>query len=135
MSWRTGELVETLGGRRDAELFVRHLDASRCRFRRYKVVHVICDNARFHTPEGSRLVRAFLDAHGGRVRPHYLPAYAPNDNPVERVWWHLHEEVTRNHRCEDIDELVKLTLAWLEERGRFKVQGRMYERLQKLRAA
>jgi putative transposase len=135
VSWRTGELVETLGGRRDAALFVRHLDELRRRFRRYKVIHVICDNARFHTVEGSKLVRAYLAEHGDRVKLVYLPTYSPNDNPAERVWWHLHEEVTRNHRCADIDELVKLTLGWLEERGPFKIQGRMYERLQKLRAA
>jgi hypothetical protein len=57
ISWRTGELVETLGGRRDAALFVRHFDDLRRHFRRYRVIHVVCDNARFHTPEGSKLVR------------------------------------------------------------------------------
>jgi putative transposase len=135
ISWRTGELVETLGTRRDAALFVRHLDDLRRRFRRYKVIHVVCDNARFHTAEGSKLVRAYLAQWGHRVKLHYLPAYAPKHNPVERVWWHLREEVTRNHRCATIEELVELTLAWLDEHGAFKIQGRMYERLQKLRAA
>ncbi len=129
MSWRTGELVVTEGARRNAELFVRHLDDLRRAFRRYRVIHVICDNAAFHTPRGSRLVRQYLAEHGDRVVLHYLPAYSPKDNPVERVWWHLHEEVTRNHRCGDVGELVDLTLAWLDERGPFKIEGRMYERL------
>jgi transposase len=129
ISWRTGELVETLGTRRDAALFVRHLDDLRRRFRRYKVIHVVCDNARFHTAEGSKLVRAYLAQWGHRVKLHYLPAYAPKHNPVERVWWHLREEVTRNHRCQSIDELVRLTLAWLEEHGAFKIEGGMYQRL------
>jgi transposase len=129
VSWRTGELVETLGGRRDAALFVRHLDDLRRRFRRYTVIHVVCDNARFHTAEGSKVVRQYLAKWGHRIKLHYLPAYSPKDNPVERVWWHLREQVTRNHRCQDIDELVKLTLAWLEERGRFKIEGGMYQRL------
>jgi transposase len=108
---------------------VRHLHDLRRRFRRYKVIHVVRDNARFHTAGGSRLVRAFLADWGHRVRLHYLPAYSPNDNPVERAWWHLHGQVTRNHRCGSIDELVKLTLAWPEERGPFKIEGRMYQRL------
>src|SRR5215210_6364800 len=60
MSWRTGELVETLGPKRDAALFVAHLDDLRRHFRHYKVIHVICDNARFHTPQGSKVVRAYL---------------------------------------------------------------------------
>ena len=131
MSWRTGELVETLGPRRSGELFVRHLDELRRRFRHYKVIHVICDNARFHTAAGSKAVRAFLAEHGDRVRLHYLPTYSPQDNPIERVWWHLHEEITRNHRCTSIDELIKLVTAWLEERGAFKIEGTMYERLRR----
>src|SRR5258707_2220442 len=77
ISCRTGELVETLGTRRDAALSVRHLDDLRRRFRRYKVIHVVCDNARFHTAEGSKLVRAYLAQWGHRVKLHYLPAYAP----------------------------------------------------------
>ena len=131
MSWRTGELVETLGTRRDAALFVAHLDDLRRHFRRYKVIHVICDNARFHAPEGSRVVRAYLVRWGHRIRLHYLPAYSPKDNPVERVWWHLREQVTRNHRCQDIEELVRLTLAWLDEHGPFKIEGGMYQRLKR----
>ncbi len=134
MSWRTGELVETLGPRRDAALFVAHLDDLRRHFRHYKVIHVICDNARFHTPKGSKVVRAYLAAWGHRIKLHYLPAYSPKDNPIERVWWHLREQITRNHRCASIDELVKLTLAWLEEHGAFKIEGGMYQRL-KARAA
>jgi transposase len=129
MSWRTGELVVTEGTRRNAELFVAHLDDLRSRFRHYKKVHVICDNARFHTVEGSRLVRQYMSAHGDRIVLHYLPAYSPQDNPIERVWWHLHEQIIRNHRCRSIEELVKLTMAWLDERGSFKIEGPMYERL------
>ena len=64
MSWRSGELVVTQGTRRNAELFVRHLEDLRVRFRRCRIIHVICDNARFHTSEGSRLVRAYLQEHG-----------------------------------------------------------------------
>jgi putative transposase len=129
MSWRTGELVATLGARRNAELFVAHLEDLRRRFRRYRVIHVICDNARFHTVKGSRLVRQYLAEHGDRIVLHYLPARSPKDNPIERVWWHLHEQITRNHRCASIEELVKLTMAWLDEHGAFKIEGRMYERL------
>jgi transposase len=129
MNWRSGELIVTQGTHRNAELFVRHLDDLRRRFRHYKKVHVICDNARFHTIKGSRLVRQFLAEHGDRIVLHYLPAYSPQDNPIERVWWHLHEQITRNHRCPCIEELIDLTMAWLDEHGAFKVEGAMYERL------
>jgi putative transposase len=129
MSWRSGELIVTEGARRNAELFVRHLEDLRHSFRHYRKIHVICDNARFHTTKGSRMVRQYMIEHGDRIVLHYLPAYSPQDNPIERVGWHLHEEITRNHRCRSIEELVKLTFAWLDERGRFKIEGSMYERL------
>src|SRR5262249_18565684 len=60
---RTGRLVLTRGAPeqgRDAALFCAHLDDLRRAFRRYKVVHVIGDNAKTHRPEQSRLVRAYL---------------------------------------------------------------------------
>jgi putative transposase len=129
MSWRTGELVVTQGTRRNAELFVAHLDDLRCRLRCYRKIHVICDNARFHTIKGSRLVRQYLAEHGDRIELHYLPARSPQDNPIERVWWHLHEQITRNHQCHSIEELVDLTMTWLQQHGAFKIEGAMYERL------
>lgn len=129
MSWRSGELVVTQGTRRNAERFVAHLEDLRMRFRHYRRIHVICDNARFHTAKGSRLVRQYLAEHGERIVLHYLPAYSPQDNPIERVWWHLHEQTTRNHRCQSMEELVALTMAWLDEHGAFKIEGAMHERL------
>jgi len=66
-----------------------------------KTVHVICDNAGFHT---SHEVIESLGKHEGRIEVHLLPNYSPDDNPIERVWWHLHEDITRNHRCKDLGE-------------------------------
>jgi hypothetical protein len=47
LHWRTGKLFTTRGDRRDGALFVAHLHELR-RLRRYKKIHVICDNAKFH---------------------------------------------------------------------------------------
>jgi putative transposase len=129
MSWRSGELVVSEGAKRNAELFVRHMDDLRRTFRRYRRIHVICDNARFHTVAGSRLVGEYLAEHGDRIVLHYLPSYSPQHNPIERVWWHLHEEITRNHTCRGIEELIGLTMDWIENRGAFQIEGAMYERL------
>ena len=87
---------------------------------------MICDNARFHMVAGSRLVRQYLAEHGERIMLHYLPVNSPRDNRIELVWWHLHEQITRNHRCADIEELVKLTMACLDEHGALKIEGAMY---------
>ena len=74
---------------RDGALFIKHLDDLRRRLRRYKKIHVICDNAGFHT---SQAVIEYLWKHEGRIEVHLLPSYSPDYNPIERVWWHLHED-------------------------------------------
>lgn len=110
--WRTGTLlVSPPSKRRNAELFVAHLDDLRCRLRTFRRIHVICDNAPFHD---CKAVRQYLARWGHRIELHFLPKYAPETNPIERVWWHLHETVTRNHRCRTIDELLELSYDWFQ---------------------
>jgi putative transposase len=127
--WRTGRVILTEGRPkegRSAALFLRHLDDLRRAFRHYRVIHVICDNAGIHKPEKSKAVRAYLAEWAGRVVIHYLPAYSPDTNPVERVWWRLHEAVTRNHRCRTMEELLDLTFDWFATRTHFRVQTEVY---------
>jgi transposase len=127
--WRTGRVILTEGRPREgrsAALFCRHLDDLRRVFRHYKVIHVVCDNAGTHTAGGSKLVRSYLAEWGHRVKVHYLPRYAPDTNPIERVWWRLHEAVTRNHRCQTMQEVLDLTFAWFETRTQFRVQSEVY---------
>ncbi len=121
--WRTGQVFLTEGRPkqgRDTALFLAHLDDLRSRLRRYRKVHVICDNAKCHTSEA---VAIYLWEHRERIELHFLPAYSPDCNPIERVWWHLHDQVTRNHRCQSMQELLDLTFAWLKGRNPFKVEG------------
>lgn len=127
--WRTGRVILSEGRPREgwsAALFLRHLDDLRRAFRQFKVIHVVCDNAGTHKAEGSKLVREYLAAWGNRVKVHYLPKYAPETNPIERVWWRLHEAVTRNHRCQTVQDLLDLTLDWFETRTHFLVRTSVY---------
>jgi transposase len=124
LHWRTGKLlVSEPSTQRNAALFVEHLDDLRRRFRCYRHIHVICDNARFHD---CRRVDEFLDQWGHRITIHFLPKYAPETNPIERVWWHLHEEITRNHRCQTMEELLDLTFEWFGYRTNFEIETSIY---------
>src|SRR3954471_2695587 len=122
--WRTGQVILTEGrpkqGRNTA-LFLAHLDDLRGRLRRYRKIHVICDNAKSHT---SNDVAVYLWEHRDRIDLHLLPAYSPDCNPIERVWWNLHDQITRNHQCKSLEELLDLTFTWLSGRNPFKVEGR-----------
>jgi transposase len=124
LHWRTGKLLLTMGDNRDGKLFVRHLHELRRRLRRYQKIHVICDNAKYH--HHCWEVWEFVYRYGDRVVLHFLPKYAPELNPIERVWWVLHEQITRNHQCQSLEELVDLVLGWLGQREYFTVEDKEY---------
>jgi putative transposase len=120
LHWRTGALlVSAPGARRDTRLFLAHLDDLRQRLRGYRKIHVICDNAAFHA---SRAVQEYLYRWRGRIELHFLPKRAPQANPIERVWWRLHEAVTRNHRCRTIEALLDEVYQWSDTEHGFYTQ-------------
>lgn len=47
-------------------------------------IWVVMDNARYNH---SKELKEWLAGPGARIRPVYLPAYAPNLNLIERFWW------------------------------------------------
>jgi putative transposase len=124
--WRTGQVFLTTGKPkqgRDTALFLAHLDELRSRLRRYKKIHVICASARCHPSDE---VAVDLGEHREGIDLHLLPKSSPDCNPIERVWWNLHDRITRNHRCETREELLDLTLAWLGSRNPFQVEDKVY---------
>lgn len=66
-------------------------------------IHIILDNYIIHS---SKITRRYLAQFSGRVVLHFLPPYCPDANRIERVWLDLHANVTRNHRCRTIKELM-----------------------------
>ena len=82
LNWRTGMLIATEGPRRNAELFVEHLADLCWHLRRYRRIHVICDNAIFHN---CHAVWNFLKQRPGRIVLHFVPKYAPEVIPPSRV--------------------------------------------------
>jgi transposase len=100
---RTGQIVWVEGERKTSALFIALLARLRTHHPRADVIHVILDNYRIHD---SQITQAALAELGGRIRLHFLPPYCPNDNRIERHWQDLHANVTRNHTCENIDELI-----------------------------
>ena len=108
---------------RPAALFIRQRDDLRGRLRRDRQIHLIGDNARSHDCQP---VQRYLRRWGHRLVLHYLPTYAPETNPIERVWWPLHEELTRGHRCQTMEQLLDLIFTWLQQHTRFMVEDGVY---------
>ena len=81
----------------------------------HRVDKQIVDNYRIHD---SKIVKAALRKHEGRIQLHFLPPYCPQENKIERFWQDLHAEVTRNHRCSTMSLLMLEVEEYLERRNR-----------------
>jgi transposase len=75
-------------------------------------IHVVLDNFKIHS---SKQVQAWMKQNGQRIRLHFLPPYCPDHNKIERKWRDLHAAVTRNHRCQTIEELMGNVARWLKD--------------------
>ena len=81
-----------------------------------RVIHVILDNYVIHS---SQAVQKVIQGYDGRIVLHFLPPYCPDDNRIERcVWRELHANVTRNHRCRSMVELMQAVREHLIARNR-----------------
>ena len=101
---QTGEVHCVEGERKNSGLFVQLLLllANVC-FPTAKRIHVILDNYIIHS---SQITQKAVEALGDRVVLHFLPPYCPDANRIEMLWKQLHDNVTRNHRCPTMDDLM-----------------------------
>jgi transposase len=113
MDAKTGELIWVEGDSKNSILFIHLLWALHLRYPDAKRVHVILDNYSIHHTEQVKTTLA-TEA-GQRFDLHFLPPYCPDHNKIERAWQDLHANVTRNHRCSTMPELMKNTRAYLRK--------------------
>jgi transposase len=113
---RTGKLTWVQGPRKTSLLFLQMLHRLVTRtYRSARVIHVILDNYGIHD---SLQVRLALATVRGRVKFHFLPPYCPDHNRIERVWQDLHANVTRNHRCRTMEQLMAEVKVYLDTRNK-----------------
>ena len=80
-----------------------------------RLIHVILDNYKIHS---ANIIAIALAHFASRVRLHFLPPYCPDYNSIERVWQDLHANVTRNHQCCGMTELMREVRYHLRKRNR-----------------
>jgi len=113
---RTGQATWVESEHKSGALFLRLVERLVRRYSQAQVIHLILDNYVIHS---SRAVVKALGGYGGRVVLHFLPPYCPDDNRIERaVWRELHANVTRNHRCPTMTELMSEVRHYLATRNR-----------------
>jgi len=108
----TRRLVFVTGEKKTSALFCQLLWKLVSTYRRARRIHLILDNFIIHT---SKITQRCIDQFGDKVVLHFLPPYCPDENRIERVWLDLHANVTRNHRCKSMDELMQRIVAFLND--------------------
>jgi transposase len=112
---RTGRLTWVEADRKDSDLFIRQLwQLARDDYPRARRIHIILDNYKIHSSQRTKLALAAL---GDRIQLHFLPPYCPDHNRIERTWKDLHDNVTRNHTCRSMRELMCEVAAYLVKKN------------------
>jgi transposase len=108
---RTGQVFWVGNGKKNSYLFLQLLRRLIAAFPYATKLHVVLDNYGIHS---SRLVQwALPEEFHGRIVLHFLPPYSPDHNRIERLWRELHANVTRNHRCATLADLLRRVAAFL----------------------
>lgn len=100
--------VETV----DAASTIRLLQAIEAMYPLLAVIHVFLDNARYHH---AQIVREWLAQPGRRIRLHFIPAYCPHLNPIERLWGVMHKHLTHNTGYATYRDFAAAVLDFLRE--------------------
>jgi len=75
-----------------------------------RLIHVFLDNARYHH---AKMLRPWLERKDCRIKLHFLPSYAPNLNPIERLWGIMHQHITHNQYYSTFNEFVDAVIGFL----------------------
>ena len=96
----------------DAISTIRLLESLELLYPLMVCIHVFLDNARYHH---AKLVREWLSRPGCRIKLHFLPAYCPHLNPIERLWGVMHKHITHNKCYGTCGEFAEATLNFLRD--------------------
>jgi len=98
--------VETV----DAASTIRLLEAIEAMYPLLAMIHVFLDNARYHH---AKLVQEWLAQPGRRLTLHFIPAYCPHLNPIERLWGLMHKHLTHNKTYPTYRDFAETMLEFL----------------------
>lgn len=101
--------VETV----DAVSTIGLLAAIETTYPKLTAIHVFLDNARYHH---AKIVQEWLTQPDRRIKLHFIPAYCPHLNPIERLWGLMHKHLTHNKAYATYREFANETLDFLRKK-------------------
>ena len=97
----------------DALSTIKLLESIEALYPLLALIHVFLDNASYHH---AKIVREWLAQPGRRIKLHFIPAYCPHLNPIERLWGVMHRNVTHNKTYATCAQFADATLHFLREK-------------------
>lgn len=83
---------------------VRHYDG--------KKVIMVVDNVRYHH---AKRLKPILEKYKDKIELVYLPAYSPDLNPIERIWWYMRKKITHNRYVESMEKRLEHFFKFIEQ--------------------
>ncbi len=113
---KTGKLTWVEGDRKNSLLFLDLLYKLVTKtYPKASRIHLILDNYGIH--DSLQVKLALKSVRAEKLQLHFLPPYCPDHNRIERIWKDLHDNVTRNHRCTAMEELMAEVRSYLAARS------------------
>lgn len=69
-----------------------------------KKVYMVLDNVRYHH---AKRLKPILERYNHRIELLFLPAYSPDLNPMERIWWYMRKKITHNRGIKTLEDRIK----------------------------
>jgi transposase len=121
LDYASGRVTWQTAAHKNRATFVAFLDRLAAAFPTGQVL-VVLDNVGSHK---SHAARRWWVAHHDRIRPRWLPAYAPHPNLIERVWRHVKDKLSNRRWWADLPALERAAGTILDAlRAQFHRPGR-----------
>ncbi len=99
----TGKVLTSVAERGNTVTFFNFLISVVRAYPNQKIVMVV-DNVRYHH---AKRLKPILEKYSHRLELVYLPAYSPDLNPIERIWWYMRKKISHNRYLETMDKRIE----------------------------
>lgn len=87
---------------------------------------MVVDNVRYHH---AKRLKPILERYKHKIELVYLPAYSPDLNPIERIWWYMRKKITHNRYVLKMETRLALFTDFMSQ---FQIENQLGKDLSKL---
>lgn len=99
----TGIVTTAIENRGNTVTFFKFL-VKVVRLHLHRKIIMVVDNVRYHH---AKRLKPILEKYKDRIEIVYLPAYSPDLNPIERIWWYMRKKITHNRYIESMNDRIE----------------------------